>query len=487
METETEKIETENESEEAMESLTIGGARSIEEEERDEKPIIEVKDINVIYNQGKSNEVRALEGINVKIYPQEYVIIFGPSGCGKSTLLYAISGLQKPTSGSVFVDGDDISAYKKKQMAEFHQMKIGMVFQAFHLINSITVKDNVCLPKVFEEEKDDVRNEKAATLLERFNILNQADKFPVELSGGQKQRVSIARSLINNPEIILADEPVGNLDSKSSHNVMMILKELNEVDKKTVILVTHDPSHLVYGSKIIHMKDGKVVKVEVFKKDKLNKDKDVSSYIFKDGKIKDEFRKLGLIKEEFIPADIKLLIKAFKNLNLSQVGSLLIPFKADQLFSHIFFTMANEQIELAKKSLEDYMYGRSDFEKFRMDLDESFEKGGAGWDKRNVLTFTENIKRIIDVSNKIDFSKKNQSARELTDYLIAYFNLNLEGTWREKMAKLVFDRLDNKIGIEEVFRLLDVSPKKGGFGINRKTAQKIAREIEIILLIRYSA
>jgi putative ABC transport system ATP-binding protein len=453
-----------------------------------EKPIIEVGDVNVIYNQDKSNEVRALEGVNVKIYPREYVIIFGPSGCGKSTLLYAVAGLQRPTSGKISIEGEDISTYKKRQLAELHQKKIGMVFQAFHLINSITVKDNVCLPKVFESEEEKEREQKATTLLERFNILNQSDKFPVELSGGQKQRVSIARALINNPEIILADEPVGNLDSKSAHNVMSILKELNEVDKKTVVLVTHDPAHLEYGSKIIHMKDGKVIKIEIIRKDEKSlKPEELGSFIFKDGKIKDEFRKLGLIKEEFIPADIKLLIRAFKNLNLNQIGALLVPFKADQLFSHIFLSMTNEQTEVAKKRLQEYMYGRMEYEKFQEELDKPFERGGAGWDRRIVGGFADSIKRILDAANKIDFSRKKESAYDLSGYIISFFHLDLSGSKKEKLDQLMLDRLENRIGIEELVKILDMPEQKGGLDFNKKTARKIARELEIILLMRYSA
>ncbi|HRZ95427.1 MAG TPA: ABC transporter ATP-binding protein [Candidatus Moranbacteria bacterium] len=452
------------------------------------KPIIEVQDLNVIYNQGKSNEVRALENVSVTIDPQEYVIIFGPSGCGKSTLLYAISGLQGPTSGMIKVDDEDIAGYKKKQMAEFHQKKIGMVFQAFHLINSITVKDNVCLPKVFRSEKEDARNQKSTTLLERFNILNQGDKFPVELSGGQKQRVSIARALVNDPDIILADEPVGNLDSKSAHNVMTILKELNEVDKKTVVLVTHDPSHLVYGNKIIHMKDGKVVKIEIVRRKEMAKtEQDEGSFIFKDGKVREEFRRMGLVKEEFIPADIKLLIKAFKDLNINQVGALIVPFKADQLFSHVFFSITNEQMETAKKRLQDYMYGRLEFDKFEEELDIPPEKGGAGWDKRIAEKFSLNVKRIIDEANKIDFSRKTQSAAKLGDYLSSYFGLKLEQGKKDKMDKLILDRLENRIGVDEFTKFLDMPEKKNGLDFNKKMAQKIARELEMLLLIRYSA
>ena len=195
-------------------------------------PIIKTKGLKVIYNEGKPNEVRSLEGVDVSIYPQEYIIIFGPSGCGKSTLLYSISGLQRPTYGEVEVEGKKIFEMSKKEMLKLHQTGVGMIFQAFYLVPSLRVIDNVGLPKSFLGERPSVRKESAMQLLRRFSIAEQHNKFPNQLSGGQKQRVSIARSLINNPSIILADEPVGNLDSESAKNVMQILKELNEVDKK---------------------------------------------------------------------------------------------------------------------------------------------------------------------------------------------------------------------------------------------------------------
>ncbi|TSD01617.1 MAG: Uncharacterized protein Athens071425_346, partial [Parcubacteria group bacterium Athens0714_25] len=226
------------------------------------EPIIKTKDLRVIYNQGKSNEVRSLEDANVEIYPQEYVIIFGPSGCGKSTLLYSISGLQAPTYGDVFIEGKKLAEMNKKERVNLHRNNIGMVFQAFYLVPSLSIIGNVCLPKSFSGVAKKIREKDGMKLLQRFSIAEQATKFPNELSGGQKQRVSIARSLINNPQIILADEPVGNLDSESAENVLRILKELNEIDKKTIILVTHNPEHLHFADRIIHMKDGRIVREE---------------------------------------------------------------------------------------------------------------------------------------------------------------------------------------------------------------------------------
>ena len=299
------------------------------------KPSIEVRGLNMVYNQGKLNESKALTDINLKIYPQEYVIIYGPSGCGKSTLLYALAGFQKPTSGEVIFDGQDINQFNKKEKVEFHRRKIGMVFQSFFLISTLKILDNICLPKVFIGEGSGEREKRGKELLERFGIKEQVDKFPAELSGGQRQRVAITRALINNPDILIADEPVGNLDSKASFNVMSILRELNEKDKKTIILVTHDPNHLSFGNKVVHMSDGEIVKVEevVERKEAVLKGEEEI-----------------LVKKEMIAPEIQMLMRSFQGFSPTQVGMLLIPFKAQEFLSHIFFNVPEEQILLPETS-----------------------------------------------------------------------------------------------------------------------------------------
>jgi putative ABC transport system ATP-binding protein len=449
----------------------------MENEIKNKMPNVVVKDLNVIYNKGKSNEVRSLEEVDLEIFPQEYVIIFGPSGCGKSTLLYSISGLQKPTSGMVTVDGEDISTYKKRKSAWFHRRKIGMVFQSFHLIGSLNVLDNVCLPKTFDGGGVEERKAKARDLLERFAIANQANKFPMELSGGQQQRVSIARSLMNNPDIILADEPVGNLDSKSSHSVMEILKELNEIDKKTIILVTHDPAHLRYGDKIVHMVDGKIVKIEQTKK--INSS--VESYVMKDGKARGD-----LIKEEYIPLDLRHLMRSFSGLTANQISNLLVPFKAQQLFSHLFFSMTNDQIEKAIKKVEDFLYTRISFDDFFEGLDMDIEKGGAGWDRRVAESFSTQIKQLVEKANEISFTEKEKTARSLAEYFKSKWNLDLSDEKVVELAGIILDRLENRIGKDEFQELINFSKEKNGMSFNKRTAIKISRELELLLLLRYS-
>ena len=229
--------------------------------EETREPIIKIEKMSIVYDPGKSNENWALKDISLEIYPEEYVIFFGPSGCGKSTLLYVIAGLEKPSQGKVIVNGKDLTSLSEKELIGFHRSSLGMVFQAYYLIPSLTARDNVVLPQVFMEKPPAERLEKTRILMERFGITDFQGRTPTKMSGGQQQRVAIARSLINDPPILLADEPVGNLDSKNAEIVIDLLAELNSKDKKTVLHVTHDPSYLGHAHRIFYMRDGKITRV----------------------------------------------------------------------------------------------------------------------------------------------------------------------------------------------------------------------------------
>src|SRR6185312_7129326 len=218
---------------------------------------IHIDDLVITYNKGKSNEFNALSHVEANIYQREYIILFGPSGCGKSTLLYTMLGGNMPDSGHMWVKGEDIYAYTPAEMNRYQQATIGIVYQQFNLITSISVLDNVALPMIFLNKTNEERNARGRELLRRFGIPERLEnKTPVMMSGGQQQRVAVARSLINDPEILLADEPVGNLDSISAEHVMDSFQEINERDRKTVILVTHDAKYLPYAHRVFYMRDG---------------------------------------------------------------------------------------------------------------------------------------------------------------------------------------------------------------------------------------
>jgi len=431
--------------------------------------IIEVKNLKVTYNKGKSNEVRSLDDISVKIYPEEYVIIFGPSGCGKSTLLYAIAGLQAPTEGEIVVEEKNLAKMKKKEMVELHQTGVGMIFQAFYLISSINVLDNVILPKVFRGEERQKRKEDGMKLLRRFSIAEQNDKFPSQLSGGQKQRVAIARALVNNPSIILADEPVGNLDSESAENVLNILKELNEVDKKTIILVTHNAEHLHFADRILHMKDGKLISEEI-NRDKRPKDA-----------LKEEIAK----EPDVISSELKLLMRTFRNFSPQQIGGLLIPYKAKQLINHIIMELTEEQITAAENFLKDLLFKNIEMEAFEKNIDLDLKEGGAGWNKLRAKSFSV---KVNDITSQAEALAKNytQALPGFADYLLRVFDLKLQPEIKARFLTFLRLRLENKIDAFGVQERLDAPVSVGGVGLYKNTSEKMMREIEIVMLLKYS-
>lgn len=204
---------------------------------------------------------QALKNINLEIKKGEYTAIVGPSGCGKSTLMHLIGLLDTPSSGTINLLGKDVSNQTDNELSRLRNEFVGFVFQQFNLINKLTVLENIMLPTIYSHKKLGYNSkEKAFELLKRFGIEEKVKSFPNKLSGGQQQRVAIARSLINNPELILADEPTGNLDSKSGSTIMSLLKDLNGRDKITVVIVTHDMEVAKSTRRQIRMFDGEIVK-----------------------------------------------------------------------------------------------------------------------------------------------------------------------------------------------------------------------------------
>ncbi|MEM8858024.1 MAG: ABC transporter ATP-binding protein [Chloroflexota bacterium] len=219
--------------------------------------LIEVHNLSRHYQMG-TETVKALDGVSLEIHQGEFVAIVGPSGSGKSTLMYLIGGMDRPTGGQIVVSGDEITAMDDNDLAKFRQRTVGFVFQSFNLITSMTASKNVEFPMVFAGSKPTQRREKAAELLGMVGLGERLDHKPTELSGGQQQRVAIARALVNEPQIILADEPTGNLDSKSGREVIDILKDLN-AQGRTIVMVTHDQSLLSLVTRFIRIMDGKII------------------------------------------------------------------------------------------------------------------------------------------------------------------------------------------------------------------------------------
>ena len=209
----------------------------------------------------RTNEIEtvALENVNLTVERGEFVSIMGPSGCGKSTLLNVMGLLDSPTGGAVEIDGIHTESMKDKELAAFRNKTLGFVFQSFHLINSLSVMDNVELPLLYRNMKNSERRKLAQEVLERVGLSHRMRHFPTQLSGGQCQRVAIARAIIGNPEIILADEPTGNLDSKMGAEVMDILHRLNKEDGRTIVMVTHNEEQAKQTSRTIRFFDGRQI------------------------------------------------------------------------------------------------------------------------------------------------------------------------------------------------------------------------------------
>lgn len=221
--------------------------------------MIEVKNVSKIYKMGKE-KVTALNNVSLKIQDGEFVAIVGPSGSGKSTLMHLVGGLDTPTSGSINVDGKDISKLKDKDMSKYRNQTIGFVFQAFNLENTQSALENVMMPLIFAGVSGSERKEKAKRALEAVGLGDKIKHKPNEMSGGQRQRVSIARALVNEPKIIFADEPTGNLDSRNGELIMKLLNDLN-AKGYTIIMVTHNMEEAKKSKRVIKIKDGVVQEV----------------------------------------------------------------------------------------------------------------------------------------------------------------------------------------------------------------------------------
>lgn len=222
--------------------------------------ILRIENLSKIYGKGDT-EVRALDNVSFTVPKGQFVAIIGPSGSGKSTLLHIMGGVDTPTSGHVFVDGTDITQLDETALAVFRRRQIGLIYQFYNLIPILTVEENMTLPLLLDGKKADKAH--YDNLVEKLGLENRLSHLPSELSGGQQQRVSIGRALMNNPAILLADEPTGNLDSKNSKEIIELLRRFNKELNQTVIIITHDERIALSADRIIAVEDGKIVRDEV--------------------------------------------------------------------------------------------------------------------------------------------------------------------------------------------------------------------------------
>lgn len=222
--------------------------------------ILEIRNLTKIYGKGET-EVRALDGVSFSVEQGEFIAIVGPSGSGKSTLLHILGGVDVATGGSVIINGTDISKLDETALAIFRRRQIGLIYQFYNLIPILTVEENLTLPLLLDGRKPD--KEQIEVLAQKLGLSKRLSHLPSELSGGQQQRVSIGRALINNPALLLADEPTGNLDSENSREIVELLRKLNKEYKQTVIIITHDERIALSADRVIAIQDGKITRDEV--------------------------------------------------------------------------------------------------------------------------------------------------------------------------------------------------------------------------------
>lgn len=417
-------------------------------------PIIKIENLSVVYNPGKSSEFWALKDINIEIYEGEYVIFFGPSGCGKSTLLYCLAGLETPTKGRILVDKKDVAQFSLKEIEYHRRLKMGIIFQSFNLISTLNVLDNVTLPHIFGKIRKKERDEKARFLLRRFGIEDLMHRFPRELSGGQQQRVAITRALIYSPSILLADEPVGNLDSKSAENTMKLLDEINKKDKKTVILVTHDPNYLYYANRVFYMKDGRITKI-------ISNPEKLTPALSKNKKIT-PLERLAIIYPYLTETKLK----------------------AKVILNHILIPYDIETQQRIEEVIDKYLLKKIS----EREMLDTLNKPPI-----NLYIQTANnlTKETIKIATEIDILKDEEypgltpieeKAIALRGFLLDTYSGKLSFEQIKRLELALRKMLTGEIRKSDFEKILDLSWAKGGVGLNRRTAKKFAREIELILM-----
>lgn len=428
------------------------------------RPVIKIENLSLTYNQGETTELEVLKNINLEIYENEYVIFFGPSGSGKSTLLYTIAGLEVPTKGKViFHDSKrnvrrDLSTLIESELVNFHRTFIGMIFQAFYLVPSLTAKGNILLPTILDGTLPDEREKRAANLMKRFGILDFQDRVPARLSGGQQQRVAIARSLMNNPSVVLADEPVGNLDSENAAIVVDMISDLNRTDNKTVIHVTHDPRHLALADRVFYIKDGEISRVVV------------NHNVKRPSKYRGASRKSAVLDK----------IAALHPYATDE------QMKAKLILNKILLPYTYHEMERIEEIVGKYLNKEIDRKRMQQLFDIPEEKGGVNL---YAQTATRLANEIATLAEEIDTIEKEEAehvplreqAVQLLNYLADEHEFELEGIQEKRAVEAIAYRLSGNITFEEFQTVLDESIPKGGVGLHRRVAEKLVDEIEVLL------
>lgn len=421
-------------------------------------PIVKLKNVNFYYNRGKPSEAHAIKNISLEIERGGYVAFFGPSGCGKTTLTYLIGGIETENTeeGNIIVNDHNLHGLSKKELAVYRQVGVGIIFQQFNLLPSLSVLDNVALPMAFLGINVAKRRKEAVRLLERFGMTKYANRYPSELSGGQQQRVSIARALANNPPLIIADEPLGNLDSENANITLELLKELNEKDGRTIIMITHEPWSLRDARTVFHLKDGELVKTENSGKDKVAQEK-ITKYL----------------NDSLFPETSNERLMAH---SLSFV--LMRGFSSDEIKRFEMF--------LAKR-----LMGEIDTPTFIDFLDSPFKDGGVGLWKQRAEKIARVAEDIIEQRKSVDDVYKDleknpelplyEEVAKIRIWLLKEYRGTLSDIQIARFNEAVEGRFRNIITKDNFKRLLLLSRKESGVGLAHGTARNISEHLETIL------
>lgn len=428
------------------------------------KPFIIARDLEIIYNKGKSNEFKALQGVNTDIYEGEYIILFGPSGCGKSTFMYAIQGSLPPGNGTLLIKGDDIYSYPPEERVYFQRHVMGIIFQSFNLIPTLSVIDNVALPMIFCDGDKRTRERRAQSLLDRFGVGMVSRKIPAMLSGGQQQRVSVARSMVNDPKILLADEPTGNLDSVSTQQVMDKIDEINTFDQRTIIMVSHNAAHLSYAHRIYYLRDGKIVR-EV---------------------VNPQRKQIKPVKEgETIVTELEQLARLFPYDSIDTL-------RVKSLVNYLTQDYTYDQLIRLEKAINLFIHGRIHKSDFVKTLVTKYEDGGVEIDEKSAKRMAKISEKMLNQANDIRrfragqvdshaFFNQHQLAERLRDHLLHTKLLKLSKKQDENLVMIIADRVTGVIEESDFNTQLTKGITVGGLALDEREADDLTRYFEKLI------
>jgi putative ABC transport system ATP-binding protein len=428
------------------------------------KPLIVCRDLDIIYNKGKSNEFKALSGASTDIYEGEYIILFGASGSGKSTLMYSIQGSLPPGNGTMLIGGEDIYAISIEDRVYFQRYIMGIIFQQFNLIPSLTVLDNVALPMIFANKDKATRNRRAQSLLDRFGVGHVSHKITPMLSGGQQQRVSVSRSMINDPKILLADEPTGNLDSVSTQQVMDKIDEINTFDRRTVIMVSHNAAHLSYAHRVYYLKDGVIVR-EV---------------------VNPQRKQIKPVREgETIVTELEQLARLFPydSIETLRVKSLVNFLTQEYTFN---------QLERMERVVKFFITGKIAKDALIKTLILPYEKGGVGVTEQEarrmsktstlILNQADDIRRFRNQQDKnYSFFDQHKLAERMHEHLLKAHRMKLSKKQEDNLVEVIADRVVGVINESAFHERIQKGISVSGLALTLKEADDITRYFEKLI------